>query len=216
MKREEIVKILDTYFEATSTKLGLIADQILSLSPTDINVGSKGEEALTVQQALRDESLIPYLKSEADHQIPRMTKILGTKPSMIEQGVNALLAIVEGKLFLKEPSLTAEGIRQNNKRLAEEILDRCVDKPYQKDRDSESYAALYDSIIEAMEEYSALRKVEMPQPEVKPETAQQYYDRLRKQGWTDDITSNEDPDYRSEFYQNIFRLMEGYSLLKSK
>ena len=42
-------------------------------------------------------------------------------------------------------------------------------------------------------------------------TAQDYYETLRKQGMTEDITTNESPDYSQPFYQNIFRLMEGYA-----
>jgi tyrosyl-tRNA synthetase len=42
-------------------------------------------------------------------------------------------------------------------------------------------------------------------------TAQQYYDTLRKQGCTDDITSNPDPNYKEPFYQSIFNVMEGYA-----
>ena len=45
------------------------------------------------------------------------------------------------------------------------------------------------------------------------ETPQEYYERLRKIGLTDDITSNPDPDYNQSFYQNIFRLMDGYAKL---
>jgi len=45
------------------------------------------------------------------------------------------------------------------------------------------------------------------------EKAKDYYERLRKQGWTNDITENEYPDYNQPFYQNIFRLMEGYAKL---
>lgn len=45
------------------------------------------------------------------------------------------------------------------------------------------------------------------------ETPQEYYERKRKLGLTDDITSNPDPDYNQPFYQNIFRLMECYAKL---
>ena len=41
--------------------------------------------------------------------------------------------------------------------------------------------------------------------------AKDYYEEMRKAGFTDDITSNDDPDYNQAFYQSIFRLMEGFS-----
>lgn len=46
------------------------------------------------------------------------------------------------------------------------------------------------------------------------ETPQEYYERKRKLGLTDDITSNPNPDYNQPFYQNIFRLMESYAQLR--
>ncbi len=48
------------------------------------------------------------------------------------------------------------------------------------------------------------------------ETPQQYYEKLRKQGLTDDITENPYPDYSLPFYQAIFRLMKEYANLKGK
>ena len=41
--------------------------------------------------------------------------------------------------------------------------------------------------------------------------AKDYYEEMRKAGLTDDITSNDEPDYNQPFYQSIFRLMEGFS-----
>jgi len=41
--------------------------------------------------------------------------------------------------------------------------------------------------------------------------AKDYYEEMRKAGLTNDITSNYEPDYEQPFYQNIFRLMEGFS-----
>lgn len=41
--------------------------------------------------------------------------------------------------------------------------------------------------------------------------AKEYYEEMRKAGLTEDITSNDEPDYKHPFYQNIFRLMEGFS-----
>lgn len=41
---------------------------------------------------------VHYIKSEYDIQIGKMTKIFGKKPDVFEQGVNALIAIVEGKI----------------------------------------------------------------------------------------------------------------------
>jgi len=45
-----------------------------------------------------DEHAYSYLKSEYDHQVKHMIKIFGNKPSIFEQGVNALIAIVEGRI----------------------------------------------------------------------------------------------------------------------
>jgi hypothetical protein len=45
------------------------------------------------------------------------------------------------------------------------------------------------------------------------ETPQEYFEILRQQGWTEDITIQENPDYTLPFYQTIFRLMKGYSKL---
>ena len=41
--------------------------------------------------------------------------------------------------------------------------------------------------------------------------AKDYYEEMRKAGLTNDITSNNEPDYKQPFYQNIFSLMEGFS-----
>jgi len=41
--------------------------------------------------------------------------------------------------------------------------------------------------------------------------AKDYYEEMRKAGLTNDITSNDEPDYKQPFYQSIFRLMEGFS-----
>ena len=40
--------------------------------------------------------------------------------------------------------------------------------------------------------------------------AEEYYEQKRLRGFTDYITSNPNPDYSNEFYQQIFELMEGY------
>ena len=42
-------------------------------------------------------------------------------------------------------------------------------------------------------------------------TAQEFYDKQRKSGFTGDITTNPDPDYGLSFYENIFWLMEEYA-----
>jgi hypothetical protein len=42
-------------------------------------------------------------------------------------------------------------------------------------------------------------------------TAEQFYEEMRKQGLTENITSNEFPNYHLSFYQDIFRLMEEYA-----
>jgi hypothetical protein len=41
--------------------------------------------------------------------------------------------------------------------------------------------------------------------------AKEYFEEMRKLGFTKDITSNNEPDYRQPFFQNIFRLMEGFA-----
>jgi hypothetical protein len=43
-----------------------------------------------------------------------------------------------------------------------------------------------------------------------PDGAEEYYEKMRILGLTDDITGNPDPNYRESFYQAIFRLMEGF------
>jgi len=53
------------------------------------------------------------------------------------------------------------------------------------------------------------------QPKNKIMSPQEFYDQERKNGNTEDITSNSDPDYRESFYQNIFKLMEDYASLIS-
>jgi hypothetical protein len=40
----------------------------------------------------------PYLKSEYNQQLERITKIIGKKPDVFEQGINALLYIIENKV----------------------------------------------------------------------------------------------------------------------
>lgn len=42
-------------------------------------------------------------------------------------------------------------------------------------------------------------------------TAQEFYEYKRRCGETENITQNENPDYRLPFYQEIFRLMESYA-----
>ena len=42
-------------------------------------------------------------------------------------------------------------------------------------------------------------------------SAQKFYEQMRKAGLTEDITSNESPDYNLSFYQSIFRLMEDFA-----
>jgi hypothetical protein len=41
--------------------------------------------------------------------------------------------------------------------------------------------------------------------------AKDHYEEMRKSGFTNDITSNDDPDYKQPFYQSIFRLMESFA-----
>lgn len=45
----------------------------------------------------------------------------------------------------------------------------------------------------------------------KIKTAEKFYDEMRKQGLTDNITSNMFPSYDLPFYQDIFRLMTEYA-----
>ena len=47
------------------------------------------------ESSLTDEFSRPYSISEYTHQIERMTKILGKRPAVFEQGVNALLLMIE-------------------------------------------------------------------------------------------------------------------------
>ena len=42
-------------------------------------------------------------------------------------------------------------------------------------------------------------------------TAEEYYEECRIKGLTDDIISVSEPNYILPFYQNIFRLMDGYA-----
>ena len=42
--------------------------------------------------------------------------------------------------------------------------------------------------------------------------AEDFYDQQRIAGYTYNITSNSNPNYHLEFYQEIFRIMEQYSL----
>ena len=42
--------------------------------------------------------------------------------------------------------------------------------------------------------------------------AEDFYDQQRIAGYTYNITSNSNPNYHLEFYQEIFRTMEQYSL----
>lgn len=41
--------------------------------------------------------------------------------------------------------------------------------------------------------------------------AKDFYEQSRKNGLTEDITSNPDPNYNHDFYQSIFRLMENFA-----
>ena len=41
-------------------------------------------------------------------------------------------------------------------------------------------------------------------------TAEEYYEKQRRKGLTEDITGDPEPDYSLPFYQNIFKIMEGY------
>ena len=45
---------------------------------------------------------------------------------------------------------------------------------------------------------------------------QQFYEDLREQGLTEDITSNPEPNYSEPFYQNIFRVMQLYKEYSSR
>jgi len=47
-------------------------------------------------------------------------------------------------------------------------------------------------------------------------TARDFYDKCRNDGKTQDITSNENPDYSLPFYQSIFTIMEEYFDRKGK
>lgn len=42
--------------------------------------------------------------------------------------------------------------------------------------------------------------------------AQEFYEKLRKAGLTEHITSNSNPDYKEKFYQQIFAFAEEYKL----
>jgi len=44
--------------------------------------------------------------------------------------------------------------------------------------------------------------------------AQDFYEKLRKAGLTEHITSNPNPDYKGKFYQQIFAAMDGFAKQK--
>jgi len=44
--------------------------------------------------------------------------------------------------------------------------------------------------------------------------AKEFYIKQQLEGKTDDITSNPNPDYSLDFYQQIFSLMEGYKQVR--
>ena len=46
-------------------------------------------------QGIASENTIPYIKSEHDHQLPRIAKIIGKDKFVFEQSINALLYIIE-------------------------------------------------------------------------------------------------------------------------
>lgn len=41
--------------------------------------------------------------------------------------------------------------------------------------------------------------------------AKEFYEEMRRAGFTENITSNSEPDYNEPFYQDIFSLMEAFS-----
>jgi len=125
---------------------------------------------------------IPYLKSEYNQQLERITKIIGKKPDVFEQGINALLYIIENKVNPDVMPYTCRGkykevigfdvIDRHNKKCfddtlenikksmkeeqllksAEEILDKYGCPEIPFD---ENITMFYPAIIEAMEEYAS-------------------------------------------------------------
>lgn len=76
------------------------------------------EEYADQKQRQEDNLIFQYIKSEYDHQLPRMTKILGKKPIVFEQGVNALLYLLEQRQEISDEEV----------RSAEEMLDRAFEE----------------------------------------------------------------------------------------
>ena len=64
-------------------------------------------------QGIASENTIPYIKSEHDHQLPRIAKIIGKDKFVFEQSINALLYIIE-----------TQGIDWPSEEESNEILDK--------------------------------------------------------------------------------------------
>jgi hypothetical protein len=62
-----------------------------------LNAWNELKEQIKKEENINDFT-IPYLKSEYNQQLERITKIIGKKPDIFEQGINALLYIIENKV----------------------------------------------------------------------------------------------------------------------
>lgn len=82
--------------------------------------------SLPDKDGILEEYTVRYLKSEHDTQIEKMTKIFGKKPDVFEQGVNTLIAIVEGKV--NNPCNNKDAIIQKQDELIQNFKDWCKAK----------------------------------------------------------------------------------------
>ena len=93
MKTDELISKLEEAIEQYNK-------HIASTNPEYINILSAWNELK--EQIKKEENIndftIPYLKSEYNQQLERITKIIGKKPDVFEQGINALLYIIENKV----------------------------------------------------------------------------------------------------------------------
>lgn len=124
-----------------SYHLGLhIGAKMLQEIAIDISKLQISEPTLPSEQSCT----ISYLKSEYDQQLPRITKLLGKKPSVFEQGINAILFLIEN------PEMKAEQSQEPVKS-AEEILDNYSN--YATMRGRSCFAIEYTDAVKACEEY---------------------------------------------------------------
>jgi hypothetical protein len=81
---------------------------------------------------------IPYLKSEYNQQLERITKIIGKKPDVFEQGINALLYIIENKVNPDVMPDTCCGKYEEEQSLKDEnaILTEILSKKSRKNYDA--------------------------------------------------------------------------------